>query len=43
MSSLENEILFKKFKLINCYKKDEHSAVYLANHVYLEKKVLLKS
>lgn len=36
------EILFKKFEVISCYKKDEHSAVYLANHIYLEKKVFLK-
>ncbi|MBK8944147.1 MAG: serine/threonine protein kinase [Ignavibacteriae bacterium] len=37
-----NEILFKKFEILNCFKKDEHSAVYLANHIFLEKKVFLK-
>ncbi len=42
MSTLSNEILFKKFEVISCYKKDEHSAVYLANHIYLEKKVFVK-
>ena len=42
MSSSNNEILFKKFEIISCYKKNEHSAVYLANHIYLEKKVFLK-
>jgi eukaryotic-like serine/threonine-protein kinase len=42
MSKSKNEILFKKFKILSCYKMDEHSAVYLANHVYLEKKVFLK-
>jgi len=42
MNDLNQEILFKKFKLIKCYKKDEHSAVYLANHIYLEKQVFLK-
>jgi eukaryotic-like serine/threonine-protein kinase len=42
MSKSNNEILFKKFEILSCYKKDEHSAVYLANHIYLEKKVFLK-
>ena len=42
MKESTNEILFKKFKILSCYKKDEHSAVYLANHIYLEKKVFLK-
>jgi len=42
MSALSNDILFKKFEILSCYKKDEHSAVYLANHIYLEKKVFLK-
>ncbi|MFZ1292488.1 MAG: serine/threonine-protein kinase [Melioribacteraceae bacterium] len=42
MIATTNEILFKKFEIISCYKKDEHSAVYLANHIFLEKKVFLK-
>ncbi|MCB9208046.1 MAG: serine/threonine protein kinase [Ignavibacteriales bacterium] len=42
MSQTNNEILFKKFEILSCYKKDEHSAVYLANHIFLEKKVFLK-
>jgi len=42
MNPLTNEILFKKFEIISCYKKDEHSAVYLAKHIYLDKKVFLK-
>lgn len=42
MKESNNEILFKKFEILNCYKKDEHSAVYLARHIYLEKKVFLK-
>ncbi|NCS89074.1 MAG: hypothetical protein AUK34_05050 [Ignavibacteria bacterium CG2_30_36_16] len=37
------EIMFGKFEIIECLKKDEHSAVYLANHVYLGKKIILKS
>lgn len=37
------EIMFEKFEIIECLKKDEHSAVYLANHIYLGKKIILKS
>ncbi|NWF48962.1 MAG: serine/threonine protein kinase [Ignavibacteriaceae bacterium] len=37
------EIIFDKFEIIECLKKDEHSAVYLANHVFLSKKIILKS
>ncbi len=42
MKEIRNELLFKKFEILNCFKKDEHSAVYLANHIFLEKKVFLK-
>ena len=42
MNHNKDEIIFKKFKIISCYKKNEHSAVYLANHIFLEKKVFLK-
>jgi len=42
MKDSKNEILFKKFSVIKCYKKDEHSAVYLANQIFLDKKVFLK-
>ena len=35
-------ILFEKFEIIDCLKKDDHAAVYLANHVYLSKKIILK-
>lgn len=42
MSNPKPEILFKKFEIVSCFKKDEHSAVYLANHIYLEKKVFVK-
>jgi len=38
----EKEILFKKFEILKCYKKDEYSAVYSANHIYLDKQVFLK-
>ena len=36
------EILFDKFRIIDCLKKDDHSAVYLADHIYLSKKIILK-
>ena len=39
MGNIEKDILFNKFEIIKCYKKDEYSAVYLANHIFLEKKV----
>ena len=42
MNNKNAEILFKKFKIISCYKKNENSAVYLANHIFLDKKVFLK-
>ncbi|MBZ0198232.1 MAG: protein kinase [Ignavibacteriaceae bacterium] len=37
------EIMFEKFEILECLKKDEHSGVYLANHIYLGKKIILKS
>lgn len=36
------EILFDKFEILEILKKDEHAAVYLANHIYLSKKIILK-
>lgn len=36
------EILFEKFQVIETLKKDEHAGVYLANHIYLSKKIILK-
>lgn len=42
MSTLTSEILFEKFQIIEVLKKDEHAAVYLANHIYLSKKIILK-
>ncbi|MEG8946735.1 serine/threonine-protein kinase [Rosettibacter firmus] len=36
------EILFEKFEIIDVLKKDDHAAVYLANHIYLSKKIILK-
>ena len=42
MSQVTSEILFEKFEIIECFKKDEHASVYLANHIYLGKKIILK-
>lgn len=35
--------LFGKFEIIKCFKKDESLAVYLADHIYLNKKIILKT
>ncbi len=35
--------MFDKFEVIDCLKKDTHSSVYLANHIYLGKKIILKT
>ncbi|MEW6196649.1 MAG: serine/threonine-protein kinase [Bacteroidota bacterium] len=42
MTGITAEILFDKFEIIEVLKKDEHAAVYLANHVYLSKRIILK-
>jgi serine/threonine-protein kinase len=39
---ITTEILFDKFEILEVLKKDEHAAVFLANHVYLSKKIILK-
>lgn len=36
-------VLFDKFRIIDTLKKDVHSAVYLAYHIYLEKEIILKT
>ncbi len=43
MSQASLEILFDKFEIIDCLKKDGQAAVYLANHIYLGKKIILKT
>ncbi len=35
--------MFEKFDIIDCLKKDEFSSVYLAQHIYLGKKIILKT
>lgn len=42
MLGLSTEILFDKFEVIEVLKKDEHAAVFLANHIYLSKRIILK-
>lgn len=42
MLGITTEILFEKFEILEVLKKDEHAAVFLANHVYLSKKIILK-
>jgi eukaryotic-like serine/threonine-protein kinase len=37
------EILFEKYEIVGCLKKDSHNAVYVANHIYLGKKIILKT
>ncbi|MGK9369357.1 serine/threonine-protein kinase [Melioribacter sp. Ez-97] len=36
------EIMFEKFEILEVLKKDDHAGVYLANHIYLSKKIILK-
>ena len=42
MEETSKKILFDKFDIIKVLKKDQHAAVYLAHHIYLEKKIILK-
>lgn len=42
MLGITTEILFEKFEILEVLKKDEHAAVFLANHVYLSKRIILK-
>lgn len=35
--------MFEKFEIIDCLKKDEFTSVYLANHIYLGKKIIVKT
>ncbi len=35
--------LFEKFEILSCLKKDAVTSVYLANHIYLGKKIVLKT
>ena len=37
------DILFEKFEIIECLKKDNSACVYIAFHIYLGKRILLKT
>ncbi len=43
MQNTSTEILYDKFEIIETIKKDVYSTVYLANHIYLGKKIILKT
>ncbi len=43
MTNISTEILFEKFEVIECLKKDINTSVYIANHIYLGKKIILKT
>lgn len=43
MEDKYDSVLFEKFGIIECLKKDDLSAVYLADHIFLNKKIILKS
>jgi len=43
MENVTTEILFKKFEVIETLKKDTNTSVYLANHTYLNKRIILKT
>ena len=38
----DQSLLFEKFRVISCLKKDIFSSVYVADHIYLNKKIVLK-
>ncbi|MBD3384558.1 protein kinase [candidate division KSB1 bacterium] len=40
---MTTDILFEKFKIKTCLKKDDSTAVYLAHHIYLDKAVVVKT
>ena len=42
MEDTGKNIMFDKFDVIKVLKKDQHAAVYLAHHIYLGKKIILK-
>jgi serine/threonine-protein kinase len=43
MNNTSTEILFEKFEVMECLKKDANTSVYIANHIYLGKKIILKT
>lgn len=43
MSDNPGQILFDKFEILDCLKKDHFGGVFAANHIFLNKKIILKS
>jgi len=43
MLNTPTEILYDKFEIIDTVKKDVYTSVYLARHIYLGKKIILKT
>jgi eukaryotic-like serine/threonine-protein kinase len=43
MNVTSTEILFEKFEVIETLKKDSNTSVFLATHIYLGKKIILKT
>ncbi len=43
MSQDPSKILFDRFEITDTLKKDQYTTVYLANHIYLGKKIILKT
>ncbi len=43
MLNTQAEILYDKFEILETIKKDLYTSVYLANHIYLGKKIILKT
>ena len=43
MSQNKNNILFDKFQIVECLKKDESGSVFRARHLYLNKEIILKT
>jgi serine/threonine-protein kinase len=39
----KNNILFEKFQIVECLKKDESGSVFRARHLYLNKEIILKT
>lgn len=42
MPEIARQTLFGKFSIEECLKKDDFNAVYIADHIFLQKKILLK-
>ncbi len=43
MPDQQNDILFEKFQVLSCVKKDSNTGIYIADHIYLGKKIFLKT